>query len=457
VNSRWIQARQTKFAAYATVYILVVLAIISVANVLANRYNKSYDSTSNKRYSLSDQTAKIVKGLAQPATITFYDKQSNFSNAKDLLDRYTTLSPKVRTNYVDPDKSPEQARAAGVTKYGTTMVEIGAKKEEAKSLSEEEITGAIIRDLKTKAREVCFITGSGEPQIDDSGRDGFSHLKDALGKDNYTTKAISLLEKPEIPADCTVVIVAGPKSDYLQPAVDALKKYVEGGGRAMFLLDPPLKIGKATPDNEALDKILQDWGVSLDKDLLLDTNPVGQLLGAGPQVALVSKYDSHPIVDDMKGTTTGFPLSRSLTIKSTDKTTVQKLFESSESSFATTNLSKPSVDVNDPKNLKGPMTLAAAGSYTTGKENSEGRFVVIGTSLWANNGFLAFNGNSDLAVDAMNWLSSDEDLISIRPKPPENNTLNVSTAQFNWVRISTQFLLPGALLLIGMSVWWRRR
>ena len=457
MNSRWIQARQTKFAAYVTVYILVIVAIVSVANVLANRYNKSYDSTSNKRYSLSDQTAKIVKGLAQPATITYYDKQSNFQNAKDLLDRYTTLSAKIRTNYVDPDKSPEQARAAGVTKYGTTMVEIGAKKEEAKSLSEEEITGALIRDLKTKAREVCFVTGSGEPQIDDSGRDGFSHFKDTLGKDNYTTKTINLLEKPEIPADCTAVVVAGPKNDYLQPAVDAIKKYVEGGGRAMFLLDPPLKIGKATPDNEALSKVLQDWGVSLDKDLLLDTNPVGQLLGAGPQVALVSKYDSHPIVDDMKGTTTGFPLSRSLTIKSTDKTTVQKLFESSDSSFATTNLSKPSVDVNDPKNLKGPMTLAAAGSYTTGKENSEGRFVVIGTSLWATNGFLAFNGNSDLALDAMNWLSSDEDLISIRPKPPENNTLTVSTAQFNWVRISTQFLLPGALLLIGMSVWWRRR
>ena len=173
MNSRWIQARQTKYAAYATVYILVVLAIISVANVLANRYNKSYDSTSNKRYSLSDQTAKIVKGLSQPATITFYDKQSNFPNAKDLLDRYTTLSPKIRTTYVDPDKSPEQARAAGVTKYGSTMVEIGAKKEEAKSLTEEEITGAMIRDLKTKARTVCFVSGSGEPQIDDSGRDGF--------------------------------------------------------------------------------------------------------------------------------------------------------------------------------------------------------------------------------------------------------------------------------------------
>ena len=114
MNSRWIEARQTKYAAYVTVYILVILAIISVANVLANRYNKSYDSTSNKRYSLSDQTAKIVKGLSQPATITYFDKTSNFPVAKDLLDRYTTLSSKIHLDYVDPDKNPQAARAAGL-------------------------------------------------------------------------------------------------------------------------------------------------------------------------------------------------------------------------------------------------------------------------------------------------------------------------------------------------------
>src|SRR6202140_1951014 len=126
------EARQTKYAAYVTVYILVILCIISVANVLANRYNKSYDSTSNKRYSLSDQTAKIVKGLAQPASIVYYDKNSNFDSAKDLLGRYSTLSPKIHVDYVNPDKNPQAARAAGITKYGTTIVQIGAKKEEAK-------------------------------------------------------------------------------------------------------------------------------------------------------------------------------------------------------------------------------------------------------------------------------------------------------------------------------------
>jgi ABC-type uncharacterized transport system involved in gliding motility auxiliary subunit len=398
-----------------------------------------------------------VKGLAQPVSITYFDKTSGFQGAKDLLDRYTNLSPKVRLSYVDPDKNPEAARAAGITKYATTVVQIGAKKEDAKSLTEEEITGAMIRDLKSNTRSVCFLTGSGERQIDDAERQGLSHLKDLLSKDDYTTKSISLLEKAEIPADCTVIVAGGPKSDYQQTEVDAIKKFVENGGRAMFLLDPPLKIGRPTADNEALDTVLQGWGVSVEKNLLLDLSPVGQLLGVGPTIALVSTYAPHPIVNEMKGTATGFPLSRSLTIKNTDKSTVQKLFDSSDSSVATSKLDTAEVNPSDPKNAHGPLTIAAAGTYSTGKENSEGRFVVVGSSSWVANSFLSFNGNSDLALNAMNWLSSDEDLISIRPKPPEDRKVNMTQAQFNWVLLSSQFLLPGALLLTGLSVWWRRR
>ena len=246
MNSRLLSARQTRYVAYAALYVLVILAIVSVANVLANRYNKSYDSTANKRYSLSDQTAKIVKGLKQNAAITYYDRQSGFQSAKDMLDRYSTLSPRIRVDYIDVEKRPQEARAAGVTKLGTSFVQIGTKKEEAKSVNETEITGAIIRDLKTTTRTVCFVSGSGEHQIDDTQRNGFSRLKDILAKDQYASKSISLLEKAEVPADCTVVVIGGPQSEYVQPAVDAIKKYVEQGGRAMILLDAPLKFGRPT-------------------------------------------------------------------------------------------------------------------------------------------------------------------------------------------------------------------
>jgi len=456
--SQWLKARQTKYGAYAGIYLLVVLAILVVVNFLANRYNKSFDTTSNKRYSLSEQTQKIVKGLKQNATITYYNQSTHFQEGKDLLDEYANLSPKIHIAYVDPDKSPELARAAGIRNFGTAVVQVGAKKEIAKDLTEEGITGAFIRDLKGTTRTVCFVTGSGEHQIDNTERDGLSHFKDLLARDEYQSKAIDLLQQAVVPPDCTTVVIAGPAHDYQQPEVDAIKNYVESGGRAFFMLDPPIQFGSsAIATNDALTSVLESWGVTPDKNMILDLNPVGQLAGLGPQVVLVTTYSSQPIVSDMRGSAVGFPLSRSLEIKDTGKTSVQKLFDSSGSSLATSNLSSPEVSVADPQNRKGPFTIAAAGTYNTGKQNSQGRFVVAGSSSWAANRFLGFNGNGDLALNAMNWLSSDEDLISIRPKPPEDRRITMTRAQLNLVRITSQFVLPLIVVIIGTMVWWERR
>ncbi|MGB7437468.1 MAG: GldG family protein [Candidatus Acidiferrum sp.] len=454
----FLHARQTRYALYAASYIMIVVAILVVGNILADRHNKSFDVTANKRYSLSEQTAKIVKGLKQPATITYFDQSTHFEQAKDLLDQYANLSPKVHVKYVDPDKDPEVARAAGVKEYGTTVVQIADRKEDAKSLNEEGITGAFIRDLKSSVRTVCFVEGSGEHQLQDTDRNGYSRFKDLLGQDDYQTKSITLVTKAEVPTDCTVLVLGGPESDYLQPETDAIKKYVEDGGRSLILLDPPLKMGRVQiADNDLLDKLLEGWGVTPQNNLILDLNPIGQIAGLGPQVALVTSYDSQPIVADMKRRATGFPLARSLEIKNGDKTTVQKLFSSSETSLATTKLNSPSIDPNDPKNIKGPLVLAAAGTYNTGKENSQGRFVVVGSSDWAANSFIGFNGNRDLALNAINWLSSDEDLISIRPKEHEDRRITLTQAQMRWLRISSQFLLPLIVIVGGASVWWRRR
>jgi ABC-type uncharacterized transport system involved in gliding motility auxiliary subunit len=456
--SQWLKARQTKYGAYAALYILVVLAIVVVANVLADRFNKSYDTTSNKRYSLSDQTKKIVAGLKQNANITYFNQSTRFQQGKDLLDQYANLSPKVHVDYVDSDKNPELARAAGVREFGTAVVQIGDKKETAKSMTEEGITGAFIRDLKGATRTVCFVGGSGEHAIDDTERDGFSQFKDLVSKDEYQARAIDLLQKAEVPADCTTLVIAGPTHDYLQPQVDAIKSYVENGGRAFFMFDPPVQFGRSqVATNDALTNLLQSWGVTLDKDIILDLNPMGQLAGLGPQVALVTTYSGQPIVSQMRGSAVGFPLSRSMQIKNADKTSVEKLFDSSSSSLATYNLSSPQVSVADPNNRKGPLTIAAAGTYNTGKQNSQGRFVVTGSSSWAANRFLGFNGNGDLALNALNWLASDEDLISIRPKQQEDRRVTMTRAQLILVRAISQFVLPLMVVLAGTLVWWKRR
>ncbi len=459
MSTGWMQARQTKYAAYATVYILVILAVLVLANFFANRYNKSYDATANKRYTLSDQTKKVVGELKQDVTISYFDRANGMQGAKDLLDRYQNLSSKVHVQYVDLLKDPTLARAENVTREGEAVVTIGARREDAKTFDEEGVTGALIRALKGGEREVCVVSGHGEHRLDDSSQgDGFSGFQSVVEKDNYKVQSVNLQEKAVVPADCTVLVVAGPTGDYIQPEVDAIKKYVEGGGRALFMLDPPLKLGeKQIGDNAALASLLESWGVTADKDLLLDESAASQLLGGGATAPVVLQYDSHPIVNDLTGTSTAFPLSRSLETKNTDRTTITKLFSTSADSFATNNLASSEIRIDPAKDKHGPFTLAVAGTYAGSKPSDSGRFVVVGNSGWASNQALGFSGNRNLLLNMVNWLSSDEDLISIRPKPPEDRRINLTRVQFRTIQLTSQFFLPMIVIFGGVMVWLKRR
>ncbi|HYZ85512.1 MAG TPA: Gldg family protein, partial [Bryobacteraceae bacterium] len=188
MNTAWIRSRQTQFGAYATFYIVIVVAALILVNYLANRHNKSIDTTAEKKYSLSDQTEKVVKNLKQDVQITYVDEQTRFTGAKDLLDRYDNLSTRVKVNYLDPDKKPEQARLIGARNLGNIFVQAGGRKEEAKSLTEEEVTGAIIRLFKNEVRTVCSLSGSGEAGLDSSERDGYANAKTVMEGDNFRTK-----------------------------------------------------------------------------------------------------------------------------------------------------------------------------------------------------------------------------------------------------------------------------
>jgi ABC-type uncharacterized transport system involved in gliding motility auxiliary subunit len=478
MKADWIKARQTKYSAYVTVYILVIVAVLGVANFLANRYDKSYDATANKQFSLSDQTVKAVKGLKKDVKVSYFGETTNFPQARDLLGRYASMSPKLKVDYIDPVKKPQLARAAGVTQMGTVVVESGDRKEDAKSLTEEDVTGALIRSLKGGERTACFLGGSGEHGLDDTAGGGFSSLKEALEHNNYKTRSVNLSQpaaplgagaapvigqvqqaKVEIPKDCTVLVSGGPKLAYSAAEAEAIKKFVEDGGSALFLMDTPLRIGPQEGyENPEVVKMLGDWGITMNNDLALDTSGVGQLFGLGPEVAMVTNYESQPIVRDFKeGVPTAVPLTRTLKINGNTKVTDDKLMSTTENSFATSSVEGGHVDPK--KGVKGPLVLAAAGTYNTGRPGVSGRFVVFGSSQWAVNNFLGSRqiANRDLALNTFNWLTSDEDLISIRPKEPEDRRLNISGNRMNLVFWWSVVLLPLAVVGGGLMVWWRRR
>src|SRR5450432_1696766 len=187
-----LKSRLTRYAAYAGTYILVIILVLGAVNFLANRYDKSFDTTANKQFSLSDQTIKVISKLQRDIHIKYFDETARFPQARDLLDRYSSLSPKVHVDFIDPVKKPQQAKAAGFRRDVSILVDSGLRKEEAKSLSEEEVTGAVIRSLKSGERNVCFVSAAAEHSLDDTGRGGYKAVKDSLERNNYKTKTISL-------------------------------------------------------------------------------------------------------------------------------------------------------------------------------------------------------------------------------------------------------------------------
>jgi ABC-type uncharacterized transport system involved in gliding motility auxiliary subunit len=445
------QARQTRYSIYLVTYLIVILAVIGAVNWLAKTYNKSVDTTTNKRYTLSDQTEKVVKNLKKPINVYYFDKSDSYDRARDTFDRYSNLSSNFKVNYVDPDKKPDIARVEGMQAFGDIVLDSGEKKEKAKALTEEELTGALIRVLKSGTHMACFVGGEGEHTIDDPGREGYSLFKDQLEKNNYKTQKISLIEKPEVPATCNIVIVGGPKRDMLQPAVDALKKFVDGGGRLLLMFDPVLNLpDQKMGDTPALAALAAGWGVTANGDIILDLGAASRLFGATSPV--VGSYESHPITRVMGDNATVFPLSRSLTVK----TPAEKLFSSTVDSYALTNPKMPLRQEDVEKGAKGPFVIGAAASIGSG--DKAGRVVIVGSSNFASNFILgAPIANRDLVLNMMNWLSSDEDLISIRPKEPEDRRLTITGGGLRVLFLSSIIIMPLLVIGAGFSAWWKRR
>ncbi len=446
--------QQVLTGANFALYTLIVITLIVVVNWFVSNHDKRWDMTPNKKYSLSDQTRKILKGLSGNVTIYAFDKERSFGERRDVLGMYASASNHVKVKYVDPDRQPALAREFSVRSYGTVVVSAGDRHMEAQGDGEEGITNALVRVLKGQ-RTACFISTHGERNLDSTERDGYDHFKKQLSNENYQTETLPFLQKIEIPQDCTMLVIAGPQNDYLPPETDAIQKYLQGGGRALMMLDAGVELPNLT-------KLLGDWGVTARNDLVIDENPVAQIFGTEPYMPLIVKYGTSPIVEPLNGRATLFPISRSFAVSKDSKPGVSAdtLGDTSTDSYGVTdwNPQIKEIKFDAKKDVKGPLSVAVAGSITgEGEKKTEGRFVITGTSLIAANSFLTFQSNRDFIMNSINWLSADEDLISIRATPPESQHLTMNSAQMNRVLVLGVFGIPLLIVMAGVLVWWQRR
>lgn len=437
------------------VYTLVVVAIVIVANVTVNHYgDRRWDLTTNKKFSLSPETIKVLKGLDHNVDVYAFNDARGMQSDRDLMENYTNVTRRVTAHFVDPNREPALAKQFGIRNLGTVVVAEGTRHFEAQSADEQGITNALIR-LTKGVNKVCFIGGHGERDTESTDREGYDRFKKALTDQNYTVDSLTLLAaKNEIPTGCTLAIIAGPQHDYESPEIDALRKYVTNGGRILVMLDA----GVETPN---LDQLAGGWGAAPQNDLVVDLNPVAQLFNTPPYMPVIIKYGTSSIVEPLKGVMTLFPLTRSFTLSKESKAgiTDDSLCETSADSYGSSgwNSKVQNVSYNASKDVKGPLTVAVSGTLAGADPKKQGRYVAVGTSLVAANTYLRFQGNLDLVMNMVNWLSAQEDLLSIRPKPPESQHLDLTQAQMRKILFLGVIGIPIFIIVGGVGVWWRRR
>ena len=465
-------ARQTKMGTMSAVSVLAMLAILAAVNYLGVRQNKRWDLTANQVFSLSEQTLKVLRGLDAPAKITVFDVAANFDRFKDRLEEYTYQTSQLSVEYVDIDRSPARARAANVQTAGTMVLEYKGRVERISMPEEQEIANAFIKATTGQERKVFFTQGHGEKDPAATDRVGYSSVADALKGDNYAFEKLVLAQSPAVPADATAVVIAGPQTDFFPGEIDALKAYLAKGGALFAMLDPGDKPGAGQLPNLA--GFLKEWGIEVGDDVVVDASGVGQIFGAGPTVPVAASYPPHPITERFN-LMTAYPLARSITTVTVEGKAAQPVIETSAQSWAEKDLSGltsgQEVSLDAAKgDRQGPITLAAAVSApatdapkvepaagTEAPPAPESRVFVMGDSDFAANYGLGIQGNRDLFLNALGWLSRQEGLIAVRPRSPEDRRLTLTADQLNRVAILSIFVIPAAIFGLGIYTWWRRR
>ncbi len=448
--------------------VVLVLAILGLANYFLSKHNYRTDFTKAKLHSLSDQSVTVVRNLKTDVSFKGFFREGNYGRGamEQLLKIYAYHSPRISYEFIDPDKNPGLVKRYDVTQDGTTIIEAGDKENRITSTSEEDVTNALIKVTRTEKKVLYFLEGHGQDSIEASGDNGFSTAKAELEKLGYEVRKQTLALADGFPADCALLVIPGPRKDLLPNEEETILKYLEGGGRALFMIDPETAPG--------MPRFLAPLGFTLEDDIVVDT--VSRLLGGDYFMPVVSQYESHPITDRFSYATF-FPLARSVEVAETkpEGATVTALAATSPNSWAERQLEQKEVRYDPGKDRQGPVNLAAVAEFKsrpgllTGQEHPEegstapeaadkdARIAVIGDSDLAKNRYYFMSGNGNFFLNIVNWLTEEADLISIQPRTQVPRTIQLSPSQGRLLFLTSVVILPLAVLLIGLSIWLRRR
>lgn len=502
-------------------YTVGALAALGAVAYLSTQLPWRVDMTSNSKYSLSDQSIKILKAIDKPVSITFFHDPM-MRETVELFQQTVRQNPLFELTLIDPVRNPAQARAMNVQFAGTTLLKSEDRKLQISGFGETDITNAILRVSQIAKQRVCFLDGHGEgnPFSMEShdhmeGTAGHSHglgqklviheehgmakARSALENLGYGVEKVSLVRAgvDDPLTHCAVLVLAGPKSELLPAEVSTIRRFLTNGGNALFMIDPFVRTG--------LDPVLHDYSIKLEDDIIIDDTDHFWTDRSAP---FVTEYNYHAIVRGLP--MTFFPGARSLgpTEQRMPGSSVTPIISSSKQSYGQYELErtkfKDGVDKPGPRplmavakrkpgvkadaamtallRLRGeqpgpdgkatatdstgdgkPATDAPASDAAGGVANAAeadgkpSKIVVIGDSDFATNSFFQLMGNGKLFLNAVSYLAAQENLIGIEPRTYDIPRVNLTNRQMKGTLFLSLVLIPLLLAIIGTAVWWRQR
>ena len=462
--------------------LLLALAVTLMVNYLSFRHYYRTDLSRTQLYKLSSKTTSLLESLEKPVEITVFFQPGNvlYEDIHNLLREYQFHSKLLNIQWVDPDRDISQTEELA-TKYQVTEpnvvvfscdtrskyvrideianIDASSGIERIKTFNGELAFSSAIQGVVQKTVPVVyFLTGHGERDITSfDRRTGFSGAAQLIERDNTLVKPLLLSTEKQIPADCAALIVAGASQEMSKAEIDLIATWLRRSGRLLVLADAGQTSG--------LEKTLQEWGVRLRNDVVID--PDRTMTG---REVFVSAYNkNHPITAKLGTTAAIFHMPRSVEADATqtktsaaDRPQVTPLAFSSKNSWAEAQPDQvPAKYDAGTDDLKGPVSMAAAVEKgdTAGLLDMQirpARMVVFGDSGFVSNSGLT-GGDTSLFMSALNWLIDREQLMAISPKVMDDTRLKLTREKVRKLFWSTVGVIPTLAALLGTAIWFRRR
>jgi len=442
--------RRLQLLTQNAMFVVLLAALVALLAYFAHEYRIEHDLTQNARNTLSQQTRELLAKLSGPIHVTVFatsqDARGNLRRlAREFLAPYQRAKPDLGVTFVDPREDPQQVRAAGVRVDGEMIVEYNRKSEHLTDYSEQTFANTLLRLARSSERLVMVLSGHGERRIDGIANFDLGEFGKQLTAKGFRTAGLNLALAQEVPANAALLIIASPQIDLQPSEVDKIRQYLQKGGNLLWLIDPePL---------HGLQPVAEMLGLVLGPGVVVD--PAAQQLNASPAMAIAASYDPrHPITANFNLNSV-FPFARAVDASEGGDWRVTRLIEVAPHGWVETGRLDNKITFDKNRDVPGPVNIAVALERTV--DDRAQRVVVVGNGNFLANTFLGNGGNIDLGVNIVNWLASDENLITLQPRPTVDSELGFGVTARYLLLYGFLIFLPLAFAGAGVAIWWRRR